>query len=298
MSLFISWLESMYMENSVTSQCLRHRNPNSTCTRCLDACDQAAILFKDGKIQFDQIKCNSCGACVIACSLSAIKGIPSNRQFVDGCLVSNDFFIPTVKELLIYKKRGMTSLLLGDGRFSSEWEKTIRDANACLVQLGEEPIDLMKKAKQSKLSRRSLFSSVQKQGQQLAKKLAPAEWRGLSNWNLASYYPNRQFNQVEINQGKCTFCRSCMILCPQDVFQLSPTTVQVNNSRCVDCGLCTDLCMEDALMISTSLQNATVSEYQYTNKECCICGNEFQSLHSEETECFICSDRDPTWLLP
>lgn len=298
MSLFISWLESMHMENSVTSQCLRHSNPNSTCSLCLDMCEQAAILLKDGSIQFDQIKCNSCGACVIACPLSAINGIPSNRQFEGSCLVSNDSFIPTMKELLIYKKRGMTSLLLGDGHLSSDWEKTIRDTNACLVQLGEDPIVLSKKAKHPKLSRRTLFASVQRQGRQLAKKMAPAEWRGLSNWNLASYYPDSQFYQVEINEGKCTFCRSCMILCPQGVFQLSASTVQVNNSRCVNCGLCKDLCMEDALMISISLQKATVTEYQYTNKVCCNCGNEFQSMQSEETKCFICCDRDPTWLLP
>jgi ferredoxin len=56
-------------------------------------------------LSIDSNKCTMCGECVIECPLSAIRGIANNRLFDKGSLVYDGSFTPSVKELLIYKKK-------------------------------------------------------------------------------------------------------------------------------------------------------------------------------------------------
>jgi len=70
-------------------------DPNPTegcgnCQRCIQICPTEAIMFKKGKIFFDEITCIGCGACVPVCPVNAIdlQSI-TNKQLqasIDGIL--------------------------------------------------------------------------------------------------------------------------------------------------------------------------------------------------------------------
>lgn len=298
MALFVNWLESLYMENSVTDKCLRQKNLKASCSKCIEVCSQEALVIKVGKVELNNELCNGCGACIVACPLSAISGSIPNRHFENGSLVYDESFIPAIKELLIYKKRGMTSVLLKNGIDCSKWDKAVKEANDLLLQIGEESVLCKQESKKKKYSRRGFLASVQKQGRRMAKELTPASWRTITDWNLANHYPDRQFYHVEINTDSCTLCRSCMILCPQKVFSQNGFSISVENSKCVNCRLCTDICPETALTIIVDARTKTVSDYQFTENTCGKCGTPFMTFQQDQKACTICDDRDPTWLQP
>ncbi len=48
-------------------RCVRVRNRNARCSRCMDACPSACISVEDNRLRVDAVSCVSCGACVSAC---------------------------------------------------------------------------------------------------------------------------------------------------------------------------------------------------------------------------------------
>ncbi|MGB5685081.1 MAG: ferredoxin family protein [Candidatus Electrothrix sp.] len=57
---------------------------------------------------------------------------------------------------------------------------------------------------------------------------------------------------VKIDMEKCTNCRECVEVCPEEVFQLvNGIPVHVHSEKCIECDLCIDICPEDAISIVT-----------------------------------------------
>lgn len=53
--------------------CVRVRNRNASCSRCVDACPSEAISLQGNSLAVDAQRCVSCGACATACPTSAIR---------------------------------------------------------------------------------------------------------------------------------------------------------------------------------------------------------------------------------
>lgn len=53
--------------------CVRVRNRNASCSRCVDACPSGAISLQGNELKIDAQQCVSCGACASACPTSAIR---------------------------------------------------------------------------------------------------------------------------------------------------------------------------------------------------------------------------------
>jgi ferredoxin len=300
MSLLMNWLESLHVDVKVNQRCARFHSPRSACTKCIDSCKHDALAIIDGFIQLDSEKCNGCGDCVINCPLSAVEGIPVGRRFEKNALVYTDSFTPQVKELLIYKRRGIKNIQIGTdfSGLNSEWEKAVVNTNQILNAVDEEPMNIIRLEKAA-VSRRDFFQSARVKGQKLTKELAPARWRAAEDdWILTKFYPEHQFYEAVIDRDKCVFCRACFSVCPQKVFSVHNYALTIENNKCIDCSLCRDVCPEQAVSINENpgiKQNMKIS---FSECSCQECGQKFYSFQPEKHKCMICSDRDPSWLKP
>ena len=298
MSILVNWLESLHEEMKVTTNCSREWNRKSTCNDCLESCEHNAIELKDDLLIIDTEKCTMCGECMIACPLSAIEGVASNRIFEKGSLVFDGSYVPSIKELLIYKKRGMTSIHVAHQPINQDWETVVHVTNEQLHLLEETPI-VVERVKDEVLSRRAFFSSFQKEGKQLAKSMAPAAWKiEKDDWKLSKYYPNYHFFSVKIDQGKCTLCKACFGLCLEGVFQIIDGMLQIENQKCVNCTACTDVCSENAIEIVAEIKRASKNFEQVHLKTCNDCGHSFNTFDTGIEKCHVCINRDPNWLSP
>ncbi|HEY2420392.1 MAG TPA: 4Fe-4S dicluster domain-containing protein [Neobacillus sp.] len=299
MPILLNWLESLHMDLQVRQKCSRLTNRKSTCSICLEQCLQGAINLSELSITIDPTKCTTCGDCIIACPLSAIEGVGTKRIFDHGCLVYDASFTPLEKELLIYKKRGITSILIDQNPLNNEWEKVLNEVNELLILLDDSPITVKKKRTNEKLSRRAFFNSFEKEGKQLAKRMAPASWQiDVDDWNLAGYYHDYQFFTVEIDKTKCTLCQACFSLCVQNAFTLKESCLQIENEKCVNCNSCTDICPEQAIQVKANIKKKSVAHETIHSKECRACGQLFYTFQEEIEKCHICLTRDPEWLSP
>lgn len=299
MSLLVNWLESMHVDARITDACSRKRHTRSTCSVCADSCPMEAIHITSESIKMDLQHCNSCGDCLIACPLSAIQGILESREFDKDSLVYNDSYTPLIKELLIYKKRGVTTVRSESTLDNQKWIKVINNANDILVKLDENTIKLNENREEKELTRRAFFSSLRKEGYQLAKNMTPATWKmEAKKWNITRYFPDYQFFQVRLEQEKCTFCQMCFSFCSQKVFILHEGFLQVENEKCVNCYDCRDICPENALKIELKINKKYIAQHPFHTKNCQTCGKMFSTFDPNIQKCPICHDRDPEWLSP
>ncbi|MFP7299956.1 4Fe-4S dicluster domain-containing protein [Neobacillus niacini] len=298
MSVLIKWLESLHEEIIVSSSCVRKRNRKSTCEYCLEICEHEALSVKGNQLIIDSNNCTLCGECVIVCPLSAIEGLVNNRTFDNGSLVYNTEYVPTIKELLIYKIRGLSSIQT-QKPLNKEWETALTKSNNILELLGESPIIVTEKVLGEMLSRRALFSSLQKEGKQLAKNMAPAAWKmEKDDWKLTKYYPDYQFYSVKISEDKCTLCQVCFSLCPENLFHIEGTQLLIDHEKCVDCTSCTDVCPENAIEIVPDIKRKSKNKKNITHKSCKDCGHTFYTFKETIEKCHICINRDSDWLSP
>jgi Fe-S-cluster-containing hydrogenase component 2 len=299
MSILVNWLESLHEEINISTKCSRVRNRKSTCSFCLEKCEQEAFELKDNLLIIDTTKCSMCGECIIACPMSAIEGIAFNRIFDKGSLVYDPSYTPAIKELLIYKKRGMTSIQVTHQTMNIAWETVVGDTNEQLRLLDESPIIVVEKVMDEVLSRRAFFGSFRKEGKQLAKSMAPAAWKiEKDDWKLSKYYPDSQFFSVKLDKDKCTLCQACFSLCPEEVFHLKESNLQIVNQKCVNCSSCSDVCPENAIEIELEIKSKCELVEILHKKDCLNCGHTFYSYYSETEKCHVCVNRNPEWLSP
>ena len=299
MPFLLNWLESISIGIKVTKKCARQLIQHSDCSYCIEECKLEAITINDNMIVIDSNKCTLCGECVAACPLSALEGLGPQRTFEQHQLLYNESYTPTVKELLIYKKRGINSVHVMQATLNHYWLQTIKNTNFQLSILGEKPIEIVFIPFEEKLTRRKLFITVQKESRQLVKNLTPTAWRIIGNeWNLKEYYPDFQFYSVDINQTKCTFCQACFTLCPEEVFELKESAIKIESERCVNCKVCIDICPEQAIQINNCLKEKVETFLAFELKVCKTCGKTFQRFCREKENCHICHNRDEEWLSP
>ncbi|WP_342043633.1 4Fe-4S dicluster domain-containing protein [Bacillus sp. OTU2372] len=279
MSLLVNWLESMHVYAKVTNNCSRKKHLRSTCRTCADACRYGALIITSTSIEIDLEKCNSCGDCIIACPLSAIEGVLETRKFDKGSLVYKESYIPTVKELLIYKQRGLTAIKSGSPPLNQNWINVLFQANKILQLFEESPIRILENRKEKGMSRRAFLTSLQKEGKQCAKTIAPAVWKlEAKEWNLSRYYPDYQFYEVDLDLAQCTFCQLCFSFCSKKVFSLEEGFLRVASEKCVNCFDCTDICTEDALHIKPKITKNQNQHHPFMTKECETCGKPFSTF--------------------
>ena len=289
----------MYVDLMITNKCSRKGNTRSSCTFCSEACLYGALSIKQQSIEIDAQRCTTCGDCVIACPLSAIEGVAFTREFAKGSLIYKSVYTPTEKELLIYKKRGVNSIQVDQSPLNQQWERVLNETNRMLIQLGQNPIKVVQKVKDAKLSRRAFFTSIQIGGQKLAKSITPASWKmEADEWKLASYYQGYQFYTVSMDTKRCTLCQACFSFCSQEVFSLLNTGLKINHEKCVNCRDCTDICQESAIQITSSIKEKSETVEDFHSKICLVCGKSFHTFGPEVEKCHICVNRDTDWLSP
>ncbi|MEH7500427.1 4Fe-4S dicluster domain-containing protein [Neobacillus drentensis] len=299
MSLLLKWLESMHEDLRITNNCSRKRNIRSTCSLCFESCNSSALAINPHSIEIDPERCTSCGECLINCPLSAIEGIAVTREFEKNSLLYKDDFIPTEKELMIYKKRGLNSITFNSAPLNQAWKIVLDETNRMLSQVDQSPIEVVQSEFDEKLSRRTLFTSLQSGGKKLAKSMAPASWKMEANeWNLANYFPEYQFYTVEMDKNKCTLCKACFTFCLQEVFHIKEIFLHIESEKCVNCTDCTDICPEDAIQIKTKIKKKSDLNEPIHTMKCQDCGRFFHSFQAERNKCPICINRAPDWLSP
>ena len=70
-----------------TTLCVKARNRNATCQRCIDACDRGCITWGSEGLSVDSENCNDCGACASACPSGALASRwRSDAQVYASCL--------------------------------------------------------------------------------------------------------------------------------------------------------------------------------------------------------------------
>ncbi|MGG3470089.1 4Fe-4S binding protein [Neobacillus pocheonensis] len=297
--MIIDWLESMHIDVKVTNNCSKISNLRSTCSICLETCKYSSITSIEQSIEIDSVRCNSCGECIIACPLSAITGATTGREFEQSSLIYKDVITPTVKELLIYNKRGIKTIQIGQSTLNQQWETILNKTNEILECMGLSPINVVQKSNEDKLTRRAFFTSVQREGKQLTKSMTPTSWRmEAGEWKIANYYHDYQFYTVDIDNQKCSLCKACISFCSEAVFSQVDSFLQIDHEKCVNCHSCRDICPEQAIQIKPEIKVKNQTNITFQQKECCVCGKTFSTFQPDREKCHICINRDPEWLSP
>ncbi len=67
-------------------------------------------------------------------------------------------------------------------------------------------------------------------------------------------------------QEKCTGCKMCLYVCPQNVFELNDKKVIIaRKDDCMECGACTKNCAYDALYVKSGVGCASAIIYGKLN---------------------------------
>lgn len=295
MGILTKWIESLDYDYEILTKCTRHKSPRSTCTSCIDACDRNAISISKGVPVIHSSQCNECGKCIATCPVQAVAGIFPRRSMFQNQLVAIKGHTPAVKELLIYYKKGIKSILCEEEELSKDWQQTINKANRVLQELGEPLFHVQfQKVDQEveKYTRRDLFFAWKKETQLLMKQMAPAKWRFNQNdLELAKYYPNHQFVEISLDTRKCTLCKACQILCNKKSLAITEESFSISAQTCSACKLCEDICPERAISVEEKIMLHTPLSHPIYKKVCKTCKKGFETVSENDDECVPCVKR-------
>ncbi|GHH99901.1 4Fe-4S dicluster domain-containing protein [Neobacillus kokaensis] len=291
MGLFSKWVESLDYEFEIESSCTRHQSHYSTCEKCLTACEENAISFVNGQPVLNQSNCVQCGKCIVACPVHAIAGILPEREISQNQLVISGQHIPTSKELLIYYKKGITSIIGKDEASMQLWKKPIEEANTMLRELDERPFTLSIKSigQEEYYSRRALFSLWKNESKSIMKQVTPSKWRFNHNvFELQKYYTGYQFTELSVDIEKCTLCTVCERLCATKCFAIQEGNFSLSLQGCSACGLCADICPEKAITLKDQIVSLEEINHPIYEKVCQSCNQTFKTLRDQDEECTPC----------
>lgn len=296
MGLVSMWIESLDYEYEILETCTRHLSPRSKCSKCMEACELDAISIKRGVPSIKGEACIQCGKCISACSVQAVAGIFPKRTIIQNHLViTNDEKPPTTKELLIYYKKGIKSVV-SEQDIGKDWQTSLNEANSILLKLGEKSFSVkVEKVDRGMevLSRRDLFFTWRKDAQGFVKQMAPAKWRfNQEDLELARYYPNHQFAAITFNSEKCTLCSACQVLCPKNCLEITETQFSINAQPCTTCGLCEDICPEQAISVREKISLYEIQHYKVYKKICNQCKQSYNTVNQHAEKCVPCAKRE------
>jgi Fe-S-cluster-containing hydrogenase component 2 len=124
-----------------SKKCQRKQFRHSTCSLCLEQCKIGAITINLDRFNIDSSKCTLCGECIVVCPLSALEGPGQQRKFEKGSLVYDKSYTPLVKELLVYKKKGLKSILFKQELINQTWKENnfyMKKKNVISVKTGKK----------------------------------------------------------------------------------------------------------------------------------------------------------------
>lgn len=289
-----TWLESLDFQYKISDECVRDKSKKATCTKCAKACPEpGAIVITDRIPSIQPDLCKECGNCIDACPVQAIEGVFPKRHVQRGKLLAYNGSTPSIAELLIHASNGIHSILPQEP-LDEVWLERIQSANNLLLEMDKNTLEVLPvksiKLKEEEVSRRELFTMWGKESKKLAKDVTPASWRfNQKNLELAPYYPDFQFNQVEIDSEKCTLCRTCERLCQKQCFVLNEEGFNISSQACSSCMLCVDSCPEQAVSVKERVSKATTINLEIYHNSCSECKNTFKTLHKKEAKCPVCS---------
>ena len=294
MGFIEKWIESLdYDFELVTSTCVRYKSPRSTCAACAAACTEEAIVYSQGKPTIDQEKCSECGRCIVACPVQAIAGILPKQLFFKKKFIITQAEPLSVKELLIYHAKGITTVASREAPIGREWRERLAEVNQLLEQLGEQPFLFETEVQlESTYSRRELFSLWKKESQSLVKQVTPAKWRfNHLKLELSQYYPDQQFFRIDLDKEKCTLCQACERLCPKSSIKLEEGYFTLNAQVCSGCKLCQETCPEQVIKVTSLISRVQKLNFTVYEKICAECGESYQSLQGDSQKCPMCTRR-------
>jgi len=297
------WLESLdYQYNIKENTCVRHKSPFATCQACVDVCSENAIFIRDGKPAINQKSCIECGKCLSSCPVQAIAGIYPKREVVNGYLIIEKRYIPSAKELLIYRAKGIKTLVIEPGEMNGDLSEVLTRVNEQLDKLNEEPFEVKTEVTRPKIeevtySRRELFSLWKKESKTFLSQVTPAKWRfNQTDFKLAKYYPEHQFYSVNIDSSTCSLCEICTSLCEKQCFAIDDKQLTISSQTCSNCRLCIDVCPEKSISIVSNITEAQQTKYPLYKKTCTSCKKDFLTIRNNDQQCFVCNKRQAGYL--
>ena len=303
MGIVGKWLESLdYQYEIKNDTCVRHKSPFATCQACVDVCTDHAIFLRDGKPVINQELCTDCGQCLSACPVQAIAGIYPKRMLINGTLIIDTQQIPSIKDLLIYRAKGIKTLAIESDEINDDLLELFNQVNEQLIKLNEEPFEIqtdvtLPNTEETTYSRRELFSLWKKESKTLMSQVTPAKWRfNQTDFDLAKHYKEHQFYSIDLDSSTCSLCKMCLSLCEKQCFSIDDKQFTISAQACSNCHLCIDICPENSIHIKSNITEAQQTNYQLYNKTCTSCKKSFLTIRDNDQQCYICSKRRADYL--
>ena len=91
----------------------------------------------------------------------------------------------------------------------------------------------------------------------------------------------KQVVSLELEAEKCTGCRLCVQVCPQDVLEMRGPVVAIRSrDDCIECGACQSNCAFDAIHVNAGVGCAAAlirTVFDPTREPVCGCGDDSSS---------------------